>query len=328
MSNVSPGHDQRFMEEKVDAASNFANKIWNAARFVLMNFDQEIDFSGVDEKKYDMPEKWILGRLNTVIKEVTDNLDKFEFGIALQKIYDFIWNEFCDWYIETAKPALYDNGYPARLEVQYVLNRVMTDSLKLLHPFMPFITEEIFMNLLHEEESIMISKWPEHDPSIDYSMQENEMGFLMDKIKAVRNIRGEYKVPYSKRSKLIFSSDSEQNQRLMAKYAYLVKRLASVSEVGIADASYVPDKNMITAIVDDARLFIPLGDLVDINEEISRLKKELEKFEAELKRAQDKLSNSRFIEKAPQELVLKEREKANRYEQMIKETKERIENLK
>ena len=328
MSNVSPGHDQRFIEEKVEAASNFANKIWNAARFVLMNFDQEIDFTKVDERKYDMPEKWILSRLNTVIKEVTDNLEKFEFGMALQKIYDFIWNEFCDWYIETAKPALYDNGYPARLEVQYVLNRVMADSLKLLHPFMPFITEEIYKNLFHDDTSIMISKWPQYDPALDDLAAENEMIFLMDKIKAVRNIRGEYKVPYSKRSKLIFSSDNEDARSLMIKYAYLMKRLALVSEVTAADLSYAPDKNMITAIVGEAKLFIPLGDLVDISEEINRLSKELEKFGAELNRAQDKLKNSRFTEKAPPELVENEREKVKRYENMIKETTERIDNLK
>ena len=327
MSNTSPGHDIRYQEEKVDASSNFANKIWNAARFVLMNFDEEIDFSNIDKNKFGFAEKWILSRMSSVSSEVTENLEKFEFGIALQKIYEFIWNEFCDWYIEITKPVLYDKENDSRKEIQYVLNHILMDSLKLLHPFMPFITEEIFMNLIHEEDSIMISKWPEYSEENKFPEEEKDMQFVMEVVKAIRNLRSELKVPRSKKASVIFVSSNERSKDIFWKSEQLLARLASVSDITISDGETKVPKKALTAIIETGKIFIPLGELINIPEEIDRLNKEKEKFEDELKRAQGKLDDHRFVEKAPIELIEKEKEKVSKYVEMINEIFERIENL-
>lgn len=327
MTNTSPGHDQRYQAEKVEAAGNFANKVWNAARFVLMNFDEAVDFKDIDIKRFDIYERWIMSRLNSVILQVTENLERFEFGIALQKIYDFIWNEFCDWYIEIAKPALYDNKSSSRMEVQYVLNHVLMNSMKLLHPFMPFITEEIYMKLVHEDESIMISSWPEYSIELVFPDDEKDMEFLINVIRAVRNIRSELKVPYTKKSKAVFVSPDEKNGKLFERSGQLLERLASVSEAVYKGDGYVPLPKTLTVIVENGKIYIPLGELVDINEERVRLIKEKERFTAELERASGKLRNSDFIQKAPEILVAREKEKVDKYYGMLKETEKRLKDL-
>ncbi|MGB3990788.1 MAG: valine--tRNA ligase, partial [Acetivibrionales bacterium] len=221
----SPGNDLRFSTEKVEAGRNFANKIWNATRFVLMNFDEDADFSRVDRSKFTTADKWILSRANTLAREVTENLDNFELGIALQKIYEFIWEEFCDWYIELVKPRLFDREDPTRLEAQWVLNHVLGVAMKLLHPYMPFVTEEIYRNLINDDDSIMISAWPVYDESMEFAGDERDMELIMDAIKAVRNIKAEMNVPPSKKIKLIFvAGDSER--RILDDGKRFIERLA------------------------------------------------------------------------------------------------------
>ena len=266
----SPGNDLRFSTEKVEAGRNFANKIWNAARFVLMNFDEGVDFSRIDRSKLTTADKWILSRANTVVKEVTENLENFELGIALQKIYEFIWEEFCDWYIELVKPRLFDRDDPTRLEAQWVLNHVLGTAMKLLHPYMPFVTEEIYRYLINDDESIMISVWPVYDESLAFTRDEKDMGLVMDAIKAVRNIKAEMNVPPSKKIKIIFVA-GESEREILKDGTKFIERLAGASEIIIqADRAGVPD-NAVTAVVSGAEIFVPLEDLVDIAKELERL---------------------------------------------------------
>lgn len=323
----SPGNDLRFSTEKVEAGRNFANKIWNATRFVLMNFDEDADFSRVDRSKFTTADKWILSRANTLAREVTENLDNFELGIALQKIYEFIWEEFCDWYIELVKPRLFDREDPTRLEAQWVLNHVLGVAMKLLHPYMPFVTEEIYRNLINDDDSIMISAWPVYDESMEFAGDERDMGLIMDAIKAVRNIKAEMNVPPSKKNKLIFvAGDSER--RILEDGKRFIERLAGASEIVIqADKSGVPD-DAVTAVLAGAEIFIPLEDLVDIAKELERLEKEKANLEKELERVNSKLSNEGFISKAPAKVVEEEQAKKARYSEMYEKVLARIAILK
>ncbi|MDI9499234.1 MAG: valine--tRNA ligase [Bacillota bacterium] len=323
----SPGNDLRFSTEKVEAGRNFANKIWNATRFVLMNFDEDADFSRVDRSKFTTADKWILSRANTLAREVTENLDNFELGIALQKIYEFIWEEFCDWYIELVKPRLFDREDPTRLEAQWVLNHVLGVAMKLLHPYMPFVTEEIYRNLINDDDSIMISAWPVYDESMEFAGDERDMELIMDAIKAVRNIKAEMNVPPSKKNKLIFvAGDSER--RILEDGKRFIERLAGASEIVIqADKSGVPD-DAVTAVLAGAEIFIPLEDLVDIAKELERLEKEKANLEKELERVNSKLSNEGFISKAPAKVVEEEQAKKARYSEMYEKVLARIAILK
>jgi len=323
----SPGNDLRFSTEKVEAGRNFANKIWNATRFVLMNFDEDADFSRVDRSKFTTADKWILSRANTLAREVTENLDNFELGIALQKIYEFIWEEFCDWYIELVKPRLFDREDPTRLEAQWVLNHVLGVAMKLLHPYMPFVTEEIYRNLINDDDSIMISAWPVYDESMEFAGDERDMELIMDAIKAVRNIKAEMNMPPSKKNKLIFvAGDSER--RILEDGKRFIERLAGASEIVIqADKSGVPD-DAVTAVLAGAEIFIPLEDLVDIAKELERLEKEKANLEKELERVNSKLSNEGFISKAPAKVVEEEQAKKVRYSEMYEKVLARIAILK
>jgi len=323
----SPGNDLRFSTEKVEAGRNFANKIWNATRFVLMNFDEDADFSRVDRSKFTTADKWILSRANTLAREVTENLDNFELGIALQKIYEFIWEELCDWYIELVKPRLFDREDPTRLEAQWVLNHVLGVAMKLLHPYMPFVTEEIYRNLINDDDSIMISAWPVYDESMEFAGDERDMELIMDAIKAVRNIKAEMNVPPSKKNKLIFvAGDSER--RILEDGKRFIERLAGASEIVIqADKSGVPD-DAVTAVLAGAEIFIPLEDLVDIAKELERLEKEKANLEKELERVNSKLSNEGFISKAPAKVVEEEQAKKVRYSEMYEKVLARIAILK
>ncbi|HOJ80934.1 MAG TPA: valine--tRNA ligase, partial [Clostridiales bacterium] len=322
----SPGNDLRFSSEKVEAGRNFANKIWNATRFVLMNFDENVDFGRVDRNKLTTADKWILSRTNTVVKEVTENLENFELGIALQKIYEFIWEEFCDWYIELVKPRLFDRDDPTRLEAQWVLNHVLGTAMKLLHPYMPFVTEEIYRHLINDDDSIMISAWPVYDSSMEFAEDEKDMELVMDAIKAVRNIKAEMNVPPAKKIKLIFVA-GESESRILKDGTKFIERLAGASEILIqADKAGVPD-DAVTAVVPGAEIYIPLEDLVDIAKELERLAKEKENLEKELERVNGKLSNEGFVSKAPAKVVEEERAKKAKYSEMYEKVLARIASL-
>lgn len=324
----SPGNDLRFSDEKVEASRNFANKIWNASRFVLMNFDENIDFSKVDASKFTLADKWILSKTNKIVKEVSENLEKFELGIALQKIYEFIWEEFCDWYIELVKPRLYDRHNSTRLEAQYVLNHVLCTAMKLLHPFMPFITEEIYTHLINDDESIMISKWPEFNASFIYEKEEEYMELIMNAIKNIRNIRAQMNVPASNKCKAIFVIEDEYLRNTFYESKLFIERLAQAEDVVFQGHRNGIAKDAVSAIIPGVEIYLPLESLIDFEKEIERLTKEKETLEKELERVNSKLSNENFVNKAPQKVVDEEKAKKFKYEDMYQKVLERLEMLK
>lgn len=324
----SPGNDLKVSLEKVESARNFTNKIWNASRFVLMNFDEKLDFAKIDKNKFTVADKWILSRLNSLTKEVTDNLEKFEFGIALQKVYEFIWDEFCDWYIELVKPRLYDKDSETRLEAQYVLNHALSSSMKLLHPFMPFITEEIYLHLINEDESIMISKWPEYDRENCFSEDEKKMQLIMEAIRSIRNIRAEMNVPPSRKAKLIFVASGKEETAALTEGKSFFERLASASEVAILSEKAGIPEDSVALIIAGIEIFIPLEDLIDISKELERLEKEKKSLEKELERVNNKLNNEGFVSKAPPKVIEEEQDKRLKYKEMYDKVVERLKGLK
>ncbi|NLV33237.1 MAG: valine--tRNA ligase [Clostridiaceae bacterium] len=324
----SPGNDLRFSETKVEAGRNFANKIWNATRFVLMNFDENPDFSNICKCNFENPEKWILTRLNRVIKEVTDNMERFELGIALQKIYEFIWDEFCDWYIELVKPKLYDKQNPKRKEALYVLKYTLTNAMKLLHPFMPFISEEIYQSLADTEESIMISSWPVADASNDYTEYAKDMDVIMDSIKSIRNKRSELNIEVKMKSNIFFVSDDEHIRNTIQQGEQYFIKLASAKSISVFEDELKIPTNSISIILPGFKIFMPFKELVNIDEEITRLEKEYEKAIAEMQRAKSKLENEAFVSKAPVNLVDSEKQKYKKFEDLSHEIKQSLENLK
>ncbi len=307
----APGNDMRFYIERVEASRNFANKIWNASRFTLMNLD-------VTENK--LPEnlnpedKWIVSKYNRLVKEVTENLDKFELGVAVSKLYDFIWDSFCDWYIELVKPRLFDKGSESAETAQYVLTYVLSNTMKLLHPFMPFITEEIWQHLPHEGESIMISEFPKYDPALDFPEAEKEMEIIMNAIGAIRNRRAEMNVPPSKKAKLLIVTDRSE---LYSAGSVFFTKLASASDVEIIASRDEAPANAVNIVVEGAELFLPMSELVDKDKELERLNKEKKDLEGEIKRVESKLSNPGFTAKAPEKVVNEEREKGEKYKAML-----------
>ena len=325
---ISPGSDLRFSPEKIEAGRNFANKIWNAARFVLMNFDEELDFSKINPSKFDMADKWILSRINTLSKEVTQNMEKFELGIALQKIYEFIWEEFCDWYIEMVKPKLYDREHPFRLEAQYVLNYILKNAMKLLHPFMPFISEEIYQHLVIEEPSIMISNWPEFSDDYNFLQDEKRMNFIMEATRSIRNIRSELNVPPSKKAKVIFVTQEEDKREVIQNGANFLEKLAWASEIIVKEDKTGIPTNAASAVLHGAEIYIPLEELIDIDKEIERLEKEKTNLQKELDRVNGKLSNKGFISKAPEKVIDEEKAKKVKYQEMYDKVVERVNGLK
>ena len=323
----SPGNDLRYSPEKVESSRNFANKIWNATRFVLMNFDEKLDFSKVDKAKFTTPDKWILSKVNTLVAEVTENLEGFELGIALQKVYEFIWDEFCDWYIELVKPRLFDREDETRLEAQWVLNYTLGTAMKLLHPYMPFVTEEIYRHLINEDESIMISSWPEYDEKLHFPEDEKDMQLIMDAIKAVRNIKAEMSVPPSKKNKLIFVAGASERNILGCGTKFF-ERLAGASEISVQADKAGVSADAVSALIAGAEIFIPLEDLVDIKKELERLEKEKAHLEKELERVDSKLNNAGFVAKAPPKLIEEEKAKKVKYTEMYEKLLERITSLK
>ena len=309
----APGNDMRFYTERVEASRNFANKIWNASRFTLMNLDiTENKLPPVD--KMQMEDKWILTKYNTLVKEVTDNLDKFELGIAVSKLYDFLWDHFCDWYIELVKPRLFDKENPTAQTAQYVLTYVLSNTMKLLHPFMPFITEEIWQHLPHEGESIMISRFPVYDPAADFPMDEKNMEIIMAAISAVRNRRAEMNVPPSKKSKMYIVTPMAD---IFEKGTVFFEKLSSASEAIVQTDKAGIGENAVNIVVEGAEIFLPLDELVDKDKEIERLQKEKNQLEDEIKRVEGKLNNAGFVAKAPEKVVEEERAKGKKYQEML-----------
>ena len=323
----TPGNDIRYIPERVEAARNFANKIWNASRFVMMNLDRDIMNKYIDDKDYSLADKWILSRMNGLVKEVTENMEKYELGIALQKVHDFLWTEFCDYYIELVKPFLYGEDEKSKGIVFNVLYKVLNTGLKLLHPVMPFITEEIYTHLSTETESITIASWPEYDESLVNEKSEKDMEFIMEAIKALRNLRASMNVPPSRKAKIIAYISEEAKDAFINGAAYLEK-LASASEVTFIDNKDNLAENLVSVVVKGGELFLPLLDLVDREKELDRLNKEKDKLEKEIDRVEKKLSNEKFVSKAPEAVVNEEKAKGEKYKEMLNAVLERISALK
>ena len=331
---ISAGNDIRYMPEKLDQASNFANKLWNASKFALGNFEK-VSAQKENFEEYmtseELPsnlayeDKWILSKINTLAKEVATNIDKYDIGVACSKIYDFIWNEFCDWYIEMVKPRLYNEECENRDAAVWTLNKVLKDSLKLLHPIMPFITEEIYTKLYNNDESIMISKWPEYNEKFDFAKEENQIEQLKEVIVGIRNLRTNMNVHPSKKSKLIFVSKDFEDMINSSKT--MIEKLGFASEIEIRSQRGEVESNSSSILTDGMEVIIPFGDLVDMEEEKKRLESEIKKLEAEVERASKMLSNPGFTAKAPAQKIEEEKQKLAKYEEMLKIAKERYENM-
>ncbi|NLK21586.1 MAG: valine--tRNA ligase [Epulopiscium sp.] len=322
----APGNDMRFYYERVEANRNFGNKIWNATRFILMNLEDE-EYIKVKLEDLSGADKWILSKVNTLAKEVTDNMDKYELGVAVSKLYDFFWEEFCDWYIEMVKPRLYNKEDKTRKAALWTLKTVLMNALKLLHPYMPFITEEIFTYIQEEEETIMLSTWPEYKDEWNFKVEENEIELMKQAIRNIRNIRAEMNVAPSKKANLIVVSKKEDVLDIFERGKLFFASLAYGSSVSVQKDKTGIDEDAISTVIPGATIFIPFAELVDITKEIERLKKEKEKLEKEVARVEKKLNNKGFVDKAPQAVIQEEKEKGIQYETMLKQVKERLEAL-
>ena len=317
--------------ERVEASSNFANKLWNASRFVMMNLEQDKQaeyYANIENSSLELPDKWILARLNDLIKEVSQSLEKYELGIVAQKLYDFIWGEYCDWYIELVKHRLYGEEQETKASAQKVLCFVLDRLLKLLHPFMPFITEEIWQYLPHEGKTIMLAQWPEHDSTLINDDAQIKMQLIMDVIRSIRNMRAEMNVAPSKKAKVILVIQDTDISGIFDNNRIYLEKLASASEVIIYSSSDNIPENAVTSVVENVQVFIPLGELVDYDKEIERLEKEKERITGEIERVNRNLANKGFVDKAPEKVVRAEVEKKEKYEHMLEKVLESIANLK
>ncbi len=324
LTGNAAGSDMRFYWEKVEAARNFCNKVYNAARFVLMNVDGAP--GRMDTALLDSADKWILHRLNTVIAEVTNNLDAFELGLAAQKIYDFIWSEFCDWYIEMAKPRLYGDDEPAKAHVRGVLIKTLGDSMKLLHPFMPFITEELYTHLPDAPDTVMLSAWPKAEDVFRFDKEAADMEAVMELIRSIRNLRAQMNVPPAKRIGAILIAKAGMG-RVFQESAIYMSRLAGIDDVTVqADKTGIP-QNAVSVVCSAVEAFIPLEQLVDIQKELERVEKEIERIEGEIARAEGKLNNPGFVGKAPERVVEEERQKLATAREMLQKLKNRKNDL-
>ena len=323
----APGNDMRFYMERVEASRNFANKVWNASRFIMMNLEKAEVPGEMPKDQLTAADKWILSKANTLAKEVTENMDKYELGIAVQKVYDFIWEEFCDWYIEMVKPRLYNDGDTTKSAALWTLKTVLVNALKLLHPYMPFITEEIFCTLQSEEESIMISKWPEFIEEWHFAEDEAAVEMIKEAVRGIRNVRTGMNVPPSKKAKVFVVSESENVRNTFENGKVFFATLGSASEVTVqADRSGI-DEDAVSAVLPEAVIYMPFAELVDIDKEIERLQKEEQRLTKELARVNGMLSNERFMSKAPESKVAEERAKLEKYSQMMDQVKERLTHL-
>lgn len=320
---ITAGNDIRYMPEKLDNASNFANKLWNASKFVLMNLE---DYNGTfDEENLCKEDKWILSKMNNLASEITSNIDNFDMGVYAQKIYDFIWNEFCDWYIEICKTRLYDKDCETRLAAQYTLNKVLSDSLKLLHPIMPFITEEIYTKLYNNDETIMTAEWPKFDEKYNFKNEEQEIEKLKDLISGIRNIRNNMNVHPSRKSKLIVVTENYTD--LIKESTAVLNKLAFASNVEIESNKQNIPTNAVSVVTDGIEIFMPFEDLVDLSQEKERLSQEKEKLESEVARATKMLSNPGFVSKAPEAKINEEKAKLAKYQEMLDSVIDRLNNM-
>ena len=323
----APGNDMRFYWERVEASRNFANKVWNASRFIMMNLEKAED-AEIVLADLTMADRWILSKANTLAKDVTDNLDKYELGIALQKVYDFIWEEFCDWYIEMVKPRLWNDDDTTKAAAIWTLKTVLINSLKLLHPYMPFISEEIFCNLQEAEASLMISKWPVFKPEWDFAAEENAVETIKEAVRAIRNVRTSMNVPPSKKAKVYVVSEQaelleifEHSKVFFATLGYAGEVILQKDKAGIAE-------DAVSAVIPQAAIYMPFAELVDISQEIGRLEKEEERLAKELGRVTGMLGNEKFVSKAPEAKIAEEKAKLEKYTQMMEQVKERLSQLR
>ena len=323
----APGNDMRYSEKKIIASRNFANKVWNASRFMLMNIEKA-DLSNVSLADLTPADKWILSKANSLVKEVTDNMEKYDFGVAVAKLNDFIWEEFCDWYIEMVKPRLYNEEDTTKAAALFTLKKVLTISLKLLHPYMPFITEEIFCSLQDEEESIMVSEWPVFEEEFDFKAEENEVEMIKNAVRNIRNLRADMNVPPSKKASVYVVSEKEEVRRVFEDSKVFFATLGYASEVHVqADKEGIAE-DAVSTVIPDAVIYMPFAELVDVEKEIARLEKEAGRLEGEIKRAKGMLSNERFVSKAPAAKVEAEKEKLEKYTAMAAQVAERLSQLK
>ncbi len=335
----APGNDMRFYNERVEASRNFANKVWNASRFIMMNMEQaeektgardwEVSYNEVKES-LEPADQWILSRLNTLVREVTDNMEQYELGIAVQKVYDFIWDEFCDWYIEMVKPRLYsreESDNQGKTAALWTLKNVLTEALKLLHPYMPFVTEEIFCTIQAEEESIMVSDWPVYREEWNFAKEESAIELMKEAVRGIRNVRTQMNVAPSRKAAVYVVSEKEEVRRVFAEGRLFFTSLAGASELTIqADRSGIAD-DAVSVVIPNATLYIPFAELVDIGQEIERLTKEKERLAGELARVNGMLGNERFLSKAPEAKIAEERAKLEKYEQMKEQVESRLAQL-
>lgn len=323
----APGNDMRFYWERVENSRNFANKVWNASRFIMMNIEKAPDVTGVSLDSLTMADRWILSKVNALTKDVTENLDKYELGIALQKVYDFIWEEFCDWYIEMVKPRLYNEDDTTKAAAVWTLRTVLIQALKLLHPFMPFLTEEIFCNLQEEEETIMVSQWPLYRAEWNYSAEETSTQTIKEAVRAIRGVRTAMNVPPSKKATVYVVSEDqgllgifEHSKSFFATLGYAGEVMLQMDKTGIAE-------DAVSAVIPGAVIYMPFADLVDIDKEIERLQGEEKRLAGELARSNGMLNNEKFVSRAPEAKIAEEKAKLQKYTQMMEQVKARLAQL-
>ena len=326
MTGNAPGNDMRFYWERVEASRNFANKVWNASRFIMMNIEKA---PAGEAKLTDLTaaDKWILSKVNDLAKEVTENMDKYELGIALQKVYDFVWEEFCDWYIEMVKPRLWNDEDQTKAAAIWTLKTVLINSLKLLHPFMPFITEEIFCNLQDEEPSIMISSWPVYKEEWNFAEDEHAVEVIKEAVRAIRNVRTSMNVPPSRKAKVFVVTEDADLTDIFENSRVFFSTLASASEVAIQKDKTGIGEDAVSAVIPKAAIYMPFAELVDIEKETERLKKEEERLTKELARVNGMLANEKFVSKAPQAKIDEEKAKLQKYTEMMEQVKTRLAQL-
>ena len=321
----APGNDMRFYMERVKSSRNFANKVWNASRFIMMNLGEE-KTKEMTLDSLTAADRWILSKVNHLSKEVTANMDSFELGIAVQKIYDFIWDEFCDWYIEMVKPRLWDREDASREAALWTLKQVLIQALKLLHPYMPFITEEIFCNL-SGEESIMISSWPEYTEAWNFEAEERAIETIKEAVRGIRNVRTDMNVPNSRKAKVYVVSANPAIREIFEQGRNFFAVLGFASEVLIQSDKTGIDESAVSAMIPEAAVYMPLSELLDLEKEKERLRKEEIRLQKELARVNGMLNNERFVSKAPASKIEEEKAKLEKYTQMMDQVKERLAQL-
>ena len=328
MTGISPGNDTRFNNDRLESSRNFANKLWNASRFVLMNIDGNLIDEETAASNYKTEDKWIISRMNKAAKEVTDNLDKFELGLAAQRVYDFIWNEYCDWYIEIVKPRLYGEEGTDKDTARFVLIKVLKDMLKLLHPFMPFITEEIWSFLPETSSRLIKADWPKYTEEENFENAEKNMEFIMEAVRSIRNTRAEMNVAPSRKARAIFVPSKEDVKEFIQSGSQYFATLANITEIKIVHDKTQIGEDTASSVIEGTEIYLPLADLIDFEKEIERLEKEKARLQAELDRVIGKLNNEKFMSKAPDNVVNEEKEKMTKYQSMMDKVVERLEHMK